>query len=98
MDDWRKVCERALNDAITGEDYNAREKGRRFIADYLIGKPRQTIQINTTQEADDPYAHLSDEELVAIASGDAAAEQLTEARARVDAIVRASGGDVGEAS
>lgn len=69
-DDWRKICEVALTDAIHADEGKDREKGRRFIADYLIGKPRQTI--NVTSDADawvDSYEDKTDEELRAAAAG-----------------------------
>lgn len=67
---WREICEKAYTDA-TGYDYQAREKGRRFIADYSIGRPRQTIQINT--DGDDwaeEFAGYTDAELRAIEAGE----------------------------
>lgn len=67
---WREICEKAYQDA-TGYDYQAREKGRRFIADYSIGRPRQTIQINTDgDDWADEFAQYTDDQLRAIERGE----------------------------
>lgn len=68
-DKWRAICAKAIDDAING-DGRTRERGRRFVADYLIGRPRQTITLETRPP--DPFAEYdgySDEQLRAIADG-----------------------------
>jgi len=70
QDEWRRICEVALKDATDEGDYQAREKGRRFIADYLIGKPRQTVSIQRDGgDGSSALDDLTDEELEAIAGG-----------------------------
>lgn len=67
---WRAICAKAIEDAIDGLDGRTRERGRRFIAEYLIGKPNQAITINAGWR--DPFAewdNLSDAELRQIANG-----------------------------
>lgn len=71
LDDWRDIVRTAKQDATTGEDGKTREFGRRFIADYAIGKPKQTLQL-TPRDVYNEYADVSDEELDAIiAAGEA---------------------------
>lgn len=65
-DDWRRICEVALQDATKGKDGQTREKGRRFIADYLVGRPQQTVRFRHDEGGDSIYADLSDDELRAI--------------------------------
>jgi hypothetical protein len=65
LDDWRKIVRTAKKDATAGEDGKTREFGRRFIADYAIGKPKQTVQIGQ-RDTFNEFADVSDEELNAI--------------------------------
>lgn len=69
-DKWRRVCEQALRDALS-RNWQARDKGRRFIADYLIGKPVQTVNVRAAIE--NPYSEyddVTDDELRQIAAAD----------------------------
>jgi hypothetical protein len=69
LDDWRKVVLAAVQDATLGEDGPTRERGRRWLGDYILGRPRQTILVNKDSGADSTeFEHLSDEELERIAS------------------------------
>lgn len=43
LDDWRKICATAVSLAMAG-DYRSRE----WIADYLIGKPPQILEISAS--------------------------------------------------
>ena len=47
VDDWKSVCHRALQDAINGC-----HKSRQFLASYLIGQPRKTIELIGHEAAD----------------------------------------------
>jgi hypothetical protein len=44
MDKWKKICNRAVNDAIKGD-----AKARDFVASYLIGKPRQVLELQSAE-------------------------------------------------
>lgn len=80
-DDWRRVCAVALADAIHADEGKDREKGRRFIADYLIGRPRQTINVTADPDAwADSYEDKTDDELRAAARGEPMAHQRGPAR------------------
>lgn len=70
LEDWRTIVRKAKDDATTSKDFRAREYGRRFIADYAIGKPKQTIAIRAGKTGDE-FAELSDDELRAIIAADA---------------------------
>jgi hypothetical protein len=69
---WRKVCEQALRDALNLKNWRVRDKGRRFIAEYLIGKPAQTITVKAGAP-ENPYSEyddIPDDELRQIAAAD----------------------------
>jgi len=66
---WRQVVAVALADAIGGADGQTREKGRRFIADYLIGKPVERIALVDERSPAPDLDDLSDDELRALAAG-----------------------------
>lgn len=85
LKEWRQIVERAVKDAIHGRDGKTREYGRRFIAEYLIGRPAVSLHVSAVRLEDDPYqayAHLTDEELQAIASGEDDDEDDDEADSR----------------
>jgi len=66
-DKWRAICEKAVDDALKDEDGRTRDKARRFVAEYLIGKPRQTIAIKNDDDSDDgDWGDLTDDDLRAI--------------------------------
>lgn len=66
--DWRALFEKALDDAINGADGATRDRGRRFLADYLLGRPINRVALaNDEPEAPANLDHLSDDELRAIA-------------------------------
>ena len=67
LERWREIFEKAYNDAVKDEDGRTRDKARRFLAEYQIGKPAQTIRLHSDDAGDDEYAGLSDDELRAIA-------------------------------
>lgn len=69
---WRKVCEQALRDALNQKNWRVRERGRRFIAEYLIGKPAQTVTVRAGAP-ENPYSEyddIPDDELRQIAATD----------------------------
>ncbi len=66
LEKWHAIIEKAVNDAISDEDGRTRDKARRFLAEYQIGKPAQTIRLQQTNDEADAYDELSDEELRAI--------------------------------
>ena len=67
LEDWRGVVLKAKIDALTGEDGATRERGRRFLADYLIGRPKQVVAIeHDSDSVYEQYAELSDDELAAL--------------------------------
>lgn len=68
LDKWRKILHKTVEDATACEDQVARNQARRFLAEYLIGKPAQSIRIRDDRDPFEDFAHLSDEELEAIAS------------------------------
>ena len=43
---WREICERAYRDAKKGDT-----SARRFLADYIVGKPVERIEADVTQLA-----------------------------------------------
>lgn len=64
-----KVVEKNYEDATTHEDGQVRARARQQIYEYLIGKPKQTVGIERTD--DDAWSeldNLSDEDLRAIAA------------------------------
>lgn len=76
---WRTVVTIALNDAIGGADGQTREKGRRFLADYLIGKPVERIQLIKDEGYGVDLSEYSDEELRSLArGGDSGADETRE--------------------
>ena len=77
-DKWRAVVEIALSDAIAGADGQTREKGRRFIADYLIGKPIERIALVHEDAPGGDLSEFSDDELRAIAAGSTSGAGATE--------------------
>lgn len=66
LERWREIFERAYKDAIEDEDGRTRDKARRFLAEYQIGKPAQIIKLHQSNDETDEYADLSDDELRAI--------------------------------
>lgn len=75
LERWREIFERAYQDAVKDEDGRTRDKARRFLAEYQIGKPAQIIKLHQSSDETDEYADLSDDELraiVAAGSGDGA--------------------------
>ena len=66
LERWREIFERAYTDATKDEDGRTRDKARRFIAEYQIGKPAQIIKLHQSSDDTDEYADLSDDELRAI--------------------------------
>jgi len=81
LSDFRQVVGQALKDATSGEDGRTRDYGRRWIADYLIGRPRQTLHINTGPGERDEFDEYSDEALEAIIAEE---ERLDRERADSD--------------
>lgn len=77
-EEWRKVVQIALADAVGGADGQTREKGRRFIADYLIGKPIERIALVDERGPAPDLSELSDDELRALAAGSASGVETTE--------------------
>ena len=76
LGDWKSIVGRAKKDALSDAAHE-RETGRRFLAEYLIGKPaRLYFEPEPLPEEDiDPYSEyekLSDEELRAIIADDKA--------------------------
>lgn len=65
LEDWKEIVESAKADAKHGVDGKTRETGRRFIADYCIGKPKQSISVDRGGGYNE-FADLSDQELDAI--------------------------------
>src|SRR5262245_34063085 len=45
-DQWRKVCEKALAQALEGD-----AKAREWLANYLIGRPTQAVEVNETRDS-----------------------------------------------
>jgi hypothetical protein len=69
LERWKDIFEKAYQDATKEENGLARDKARRFLAEYFIGKPAQTIRVQSDGSPDlDEYADLSDDELRAIAA------------------------------
>lgn len=68
-DEWRKVVQKALDDAINGLDGQTRDRGRRFLTDYLLGKPINRVALASDEPQDDKpdLSNLSDDELRVIA-------------------------------
>lgn len=66
LDDWRKVIAQAVRDANDSLDSKTRERGRRFLADYVIGRPKQVVQVEREQTPFDELDRYNDEELRAI--------------------------------
>ena len=81
LERWREIFEKAYNDAVKDEDGRTRDKARRWLAEYAIGKPAQTIKINSGEsDAVDEFYELSDDELRAIiadAPGSAGSQEGT---------------------
>ena len=74
--EWREIWKKALTDATTAEDGATRDKARRFIAEYLIGKPANTVKfVNDDDGGLDEFADLTDDELRAIVDAAEAAER-----------------------
>ena len=68
--DWRALVQSALNDAISGADGATRDRGRRFLADYLIGRPIARVALGIDdQPQGEQYdlSNMTDDELRAIA-------------------------------
>lgn len=68
--EWRALVQAALDDAVNGEDGATRDRGRRFLADYLLGRPttRVALGIDDGPRDDQPdLSNLTDDELRAIA-------------------------------
>lgn len=72
LDKWREVIKQAVEDAIGGGalDSQSRERARRFLADYVIGRPKQVIQFDRDPSPFGEYDELGDDELRAIASAE----------------------------
>lgn len=67
LERWREIFEKAFDDAIKDPDGRTRDKARRFLAEYFIGKPAQTVRIRTDDSDDiDEFNQYSDDELRAI--------------------------------
>lgn len=69
-DKWQKICRVAYQDATESRDGRIRELGRRWISDYIIGKPKQIVALEA--KPPDPFEEFRDysiEQLRAIASG-----------------------------
>lgn len=77
IDDWKQVVLQAKTDALSGEDGKTREFGRRFLADYCIGKPQQSISIERGSGINE-FADVSDAELDAIIAADDAKRRAGE--------------------
>lgn len=68
--DWRALVQKALDDAVNGEDGATRDRGRRFIADYLLGRPTTRVALGIDDKPTEDLPDLSgltDDELRAIA-------------------------------
>lgn len=76
--DWRQVVVTALDDAINGVDGATRDRGRRFLADYLLGRPIARVALaHDEPPSDQPdYSHLSDDELRRIAAGEIVLQEV----------------------
>ncbi|MGE0206199.1 MAG: hypothetical protein AB7E70_19740 [Hyphomicrobiaceae bacterium] len=46
LNDWREICVQAVKDAKAGDRH-----ARTWVSEYLIGKPKQTIDVNATADA-----------------------------------------------
>jgi hypothetical protein len=68
LDAWREIVAKAVEDATASADPIARNQARRFLAEYAIGKPTQSIRVRSDSDPFEDFASLSDEELEAIAS------------------------------
>lgn len=82
LDDWRAIVAQAKADALTtgfGEGEGAtRDKARRFLAEYTIGKPAQTLHVERGDGgAFDEYDDLSDDELRAIIANEESSASRT---------------------
>ena len=67
LEDWRAIVTKAKVDALAGEDGATRERGRRVLADYLIGRPKQTVSVEHDGDSIyEQYADLPDDELAAL--------------------------------
>lgn len=64
---WEAIVLQAIDDAINGSPV-ARAHGRNFIADRLMGKPKQDIRIEDVTPVDDsPVVTLTSEQLEVLA-------------------------------
>jgi len=66
LDDWRKIIAQAVRDATDPNDAKTRERGRRFLADYVIGRPKQIVQVEREPSAFDELERYNDDELRAL--------------------------------
>jgi hypothetical protein len=78
LDAWRRIVEGAVKDATDGEDPIARNHGRRFLAEYLIGKPPQAIRFTRDSDPFEDFAGLSDGELEAIVASESESDSGAE--------------------
>jgi hypothetical protein len=68
LEEWRRIIQTAKEDAL-GRNWQARDRARRFLAEYAIGKPPQTIRLEEEGDTFDQFDELSDDELRAIVEG-----------------------------
>lgn len=75
---WDAIVLKAIDDALHASSPAARKHGRDFIADRLMGKPKQDIRIeDVTPVETEKVAELSDEQLEILAAiGMADAQKL----------------------
>lgn len=82
LEDWRKIVQLAVKDATRGKA-KVRAEARRFLAEYAIGKPPQTIRLQDDADPFEKFNDLTDEELRAIvASGGEAGPGVEKAKRR----------------
>lgn len=66
---WDAIVLKAIDDALDGKSPIARKHGRDFIADRLMGKPKQDIRIEDITPVDtERVAKLTDEQLEILAA------------------------------
>jgi hypothetical protein len=64
VETWRAIVARAADDALAGDP-----AARQWLGAYLLGQPRNRIEVGPIVDEFAAFDHLSDEELRRIASG-----------------------------
>ncbi len=97
--DWLVIFARARQDAISGDDSACRDRARRFLADYLLGRPDRASGRAGANTARPPaglfeeYAGLSTQDLRSVLI-----ELLAQEVARQDALDQAGAGVAADAA